>query len=210
MKLFAAIAVILAIGGLALLLKPRAARAEMLKAGDLAPNFATDAVLGDQTVPIRLMDYRGRQVVLYLYPKDNTPGCTKEACAFRDGYAKLQQWGIAVFGCSIDGADAHRAFVRKYRLPFPLLLDPDKKIAKAYGADNGIPILGLDRRVTYVIGPDGRIVKSYPQVDPGTHAAEIIHDLNADRPPPAPAASAPAVPGSPTGPAITPGDSDME
>jgi peroxiredoxin Q/BCP len=209
MKVFAAIAVILAIGGIVLLLKPRTARAGMLKAGDLAPDFSTDAVLGDQTVPTRLTDYRGRQVVLYFYPKDNTPGCTKEACAFRDGYAKLQQWGIAVLGCSIDGADAHRAFARKYRLPFPLLLDPDKKIAKAYGADNGIPILGLDRRVTYVIGPDGRIVKAYPQVDPGTHASEIIHDLGANKPPPA--ASAPATGGPPAaGPAITPSDSDME
>jgi len=208
MKLFAAIAVILAISGLALLLKPRAARAGMLKPGDLAPDFSTDAVLGDQTVPTRLTDYRGRQVVLYFYPKDNTPGCTKEACAFRDGYARLQQWGVAVLGCSIDGADAHRAFARKYRLPFPLLLDPDKKIAKAYGADNGIPILGLDRRITYVIGPDGRIVKVYPQVDPATHATEIIHDLAASQPRPSPAAGAPAAVS--TGQALPPADSDVE
>jgi peroxiredoxin Q/BCP len=210
MKFVAAIAIILAISGLALLLKPRAARAGMLAPGDLAPDFSTDAVLGDQTVPAHLTDYRGRQVVLYFYPKDNTPGCTKEACAFRDGYAKLQQWGVAVLGCSIDGADAHRAFVRKYRLPFPLLLDPDKKIAKAYGADNGIPILGLDRRITYVIGPDGRILKVYPQVDPGTHATEIIHDLAASQTRPSPAAGAPAAVLPSTGPAVPPADSDME
>jgi peroxiredoxin Q/BCP len=205
MKIVAAIVVILAIGGLALLLKPRGAHAEMLKAGDVAPDFSTYAVLGDQVVPTRLIDYRGRPVVLYFYPKDNTSGCTKEACAFRDGYVRFQQWGIAVLGCSIDGADAHRAFARKYRLPFPLLLDPDKKIAKAYGADNGIPILGLDRRITYVIGPDGRIAKVYPQVDPATHATEIIHDLGADKAPPAPVAS-PSTAAAPS----EPNDSDIE
>lgn len=209
MKLFAAIVVILAVGGLAMLLKPRAARAEMLKEGDLAPDFSTSAVMNDQVVPVRLIDYRGRQVVLYFYPKDNTPGCTREACAFRDGYAKLQQWGIVVLGCSIDGADSHRAFARKYRLPFPLLLDPDKKIAKAYGADNGIPILGLDRRITYVIGPDGRIAKVYPEVDPAAHATEIIHDLGADKPPSASAAS-PSVMESPAAAPSEPSDSDME
>ena len=134
--------------------------------------------------------------MLYFYPKDNTRGCTREACAFRDGYAKLQNWGITVFGCSVDTADSHRAFVKRYGLPFPLLLDPDKKIAKAYGADNGIPILGLDKRVTYVIGEDGRIAAVYPQVDPATHAAQIIQDLGADQPHPA-TRSATAVPGAP-------------
>ena len=172
----------------AVLAWPRPARADLLKVGDSAPDFSTNAVMGDQTVPIRLSDYRGRQVVLYFYPKDGTPGCTKEACAFRDGYAKLSQAGIVVLGCSIDEADAHRAFAKKYGLPFPLLLDPDKKIAKAYGADNGIPILGLDRRITYVIGGDGLIVKLYPHVDPSIHAREIIHDLDADHPRPTPAA----------------------
>jgi peroxiredoxin Q/BCP len=168
-------------GGAALLLRPRSAEAAMLNVGDLAPNFSTEAVAGDQTIPVHLVDYRGRRIVLYFYPKDNTPGCTKEACAFRDGYAKLQDLGILVFGCSVDGADAHRAFAKKYRLPFPLLLDPDKKIARAYGADNGIPILGLDKRVTYVIGEDGRIAAAYPQVDPATHANQIIRDLGAGR-----------------------------
>jgi len=187
----AAVLIIVAIGLAVILLRPRVARAEMLKAGDAAPDFSTDAVFGDQTMPVHLTDYRGRKVVLYFYPRDNTPGCTKEACAFRDGYAKLQSWGIALFGCSVDSADAHRAFAKKYGLPFPLLLDPDKKIARAYGAENGIPILGLDRRITYVIGEDGRILKVYPQVDPGTHATEIIHDVGADKPHPV-AAPAPA------------------
>jgi thioredoxin-dependent peroxiredoxin len=186
--------IVIVLGVIVFLLRPRTARADMLKPGDPAPDFSTEAVLGEQTVPVRLSDYRGRQVVLYFYPKDNTPGCTKEACAFRDGYAKLQNSGIVLLGCSIDSADAHRAFVKKYRLPFPLLLDPDKKIAKAYGAENGIPILGLDRRITYVISADGRILKAYPQVDPGTHANEIIADLGADKPRPVPASSATASP----------------
>lgn len=178
-------------GLLATLFGPIFARAEMLKPGDQAPDFTTEAVLGDQTMPVHLLDFRSRKVVLYFYPKDSTPGCTREACAFRDGYQKLQNWGIVVLGCSVDSADSHRAFAKKYRLPFPLLLDPDKKIAKSYGADNGIPILGLDRRVTYVIGEDGRVLKVYPRVDPGTHATEIISDLKADQPPP-PAAVSPS------------------
>ncbi|MGH7933830.1 MAG: peroxiredoxin, partial [Candidatus Binataceae bacterium] len=126
-----------------------------------------------------------------FYPKDNTPGCTKEACAFRDGYAILQQAGIVVFGCSIDSAASHAKFIKKYHLPFPLLLDPDKKIAKAYGADNGIPILGLDKRITYVIGEDGRILKVYPDVDPAANARQIIHDLGADKPRPSPPTTTP-------------------
>jgi thioredoxin-dependent peroxiredoxin len=182
-------------GALFNLLFPWLARGEMLKVGDVAPAFSTDAVQGDQSTPVKLSDYRGRKVVLYFYPKDGTPGCTKEACSFRDGYQHLQRWGIVLFGCSIDSADNHRAFARKYSLPFPLLIDPDNKIAKAYGADNGIPILGLDRRVTYVIGEDGRILKVYPKVDPAGHATEIISDLGADKPPPTPAAaSSPAQP----------------
>jgi peroxiredoxin Q/BCP len=190
MRLILTLAALLAATGLAaVFLRPRAAQAAMLSVGDQAPNFSTDAVAGDQTIPVHLNDYHGRRVVLYFYPKDNTPGCTKEACAFRDGYTKLQNWGIAVFGCSIDSTDAHRAFAKKYHLPFPLLLDPDKKIAKAYGAENGIPILGLDKRITYVIGEDGRIAAVYPQVDPGTHANQIIHDLGADQPRPASTAS---------------------
>jgi thioredoxin-dependent peroxiredoxin len=186
-------------GALFNLLFPWLARGEMLKVGDVAPAFSTDAVQGDQSTPVKLSDYRGRKVVLYFYPKDGTPGCTKEACSFRDGYQHLQRWGIVLFGCSIDSADNHRAFARKYSLPFPLLIDPDNKIAKAYGADNGIPILGLDRRVTYVIGEDGRILKVYPKVDPAGHATEIISDLGADKPPPTLAAApSPAPAAAPT------------
>src|ERR1700681_1535997 len=127
-----------------------------MKVGEKAPDFK---VADDSGKTVKLSDYRGKKVILYFYPKDDTPGCTKEACAFRDGYARFQAAGISVLGCSIDSAESHKAFIRKYRLPFPLLLDPDRSIARAYGAENGIPILGLDRRITYVIGEDGRISK---------------------------------------------------
>jgi len=194
MRLLLTIIIVLIALPLAIFLRPRTVRAEMLKVGDMAPGFSTNAIIGDQVTPVRLIDYRGRRVVLYFYPKDGTPGCTKEACAFRDGYAKLQRWGITLFGCSVDGTDAHRAFVKRYGLPFPLLLDPDKKIARAYGAENGIPILGLDRRITYVIGEDGRILAVYPKVDPGIHARQIISDLGADKPRPVVVASPVNVP----------------
>jgi peroxiredoxin Q/BCP len=202
-------AALIAAGAAAVILRPRSAQAAMLNVGDLAPNFSTEAVAGDQTIPVHLVDYRGRRIVLYFYPKDNTPGCTREACAFRDGYAKLENWGIVVFGCSVDSADAHRAFAKKYRLPFPLLLDPDKKIAKAYGADNGIPILGLDKRVTYVIGEDGRIAAVYPQVDPATHANQIIRDLGANKAHPVANKTASPVPGQ-SGQSLESSDHDVE
>lgn len=176
-------------GLLPLLMNPRSANAAPLKEGDNAPQFATEMVIGDQLQPIKLADYRGKKVILYFYPKDDTPGCTKEACAFRDGYAKFQQAGIVVLGCSVQSADAHKAFIRKYSLPFPLLLDTDKKIAVAYGAANGIPVLGLDRRITYVIDEQGKIAKIYPKVDPALHAKEILQALGT---PPAPAGQAAA------------------
>jgi thioredoxin-dependent peroxiredoxin len=191
MTILLLIAVVVIVAAVAM--RPRRAAADMLKEGTIAPPFATQMVTGEQVSPVALADFHGKRVILYFYPKDNTPGCTKEACSFRDGYAKFQNAGLVVLGCSIDSADSHKAFIEKYSLPFPLLLDPDKKIAKEYGAANGIPILGLDRRITYVIGEDGRILKVYPNVDPSVHSAEILSDLSKmPAPPPAPAADASA------------------
>jgi peroxiredoxin Q/BCP len=170
-----------------ILLRPRIARADALKEGDIAPPITTQMVTGDQVAPFSLADYRGKKVILYFYPKDDTPGCTKEACAFRDGFARFQSAGLTVLGCSVDSSDAHRAFIKKYSLPFPLLLDPDRKIATNYGAANGIPILGLDKRITYVIDEDGRILKVYPNVDPSQHATQILADMP---PPPTPTVTA--------------------
>ncbi len=180
--------------GAMLVLRPLIGRAQVLKEGEPAPAFDSQMVVGDEIKPVKLSDFAGRKLVLYFYPKDNTPGCTKEACAFRDGFARYQQAGIAVLGCSVDSTDAHKAFIKKYNLPFPLLLDPDHKIATAYGAANGIPILGLDRRITYVIDEHGKILKVYPQVDPAIHANQILAAL--------PTATVSATP-SPTSP--TPG-----
>jgi len=201
MRVIMMVAIVLGVAGLgAVAFRPRIARAAMLVVGAAAPDFHSHMVNGDQVTPVSLADFHGRKLVLYFYPKDDTPGCTKEACAFRDGYARFHAAGIAVLGCSIDSADSHKAFIKKYGLPFSLLLDPDRSIARAYGADNGIPILGLDRRVTYVIGEDGLILKVYPSVDPGIHASQIIHDLGADRPPsPTPAASPTASTKAPSG-----------
>jgi peroxiredoxin Q/BCP len=185
---------------LAIALWPRIARADVLKEGDIAPPITTQMITGDQISNFSLSDYRGKRVILYFYPKDDTPGCTKEACSFRDGFAKFQSAGLTVLGCSVDSQDAHRKFIKKYNLPFPLLLDPDKKIATAYGVANGIPIVGLDKRVTYVIDEDGRIFKVYPNVDPSIHASQIL----ADMPQPTPTATA-TVEATPAPPPEAPG-----
>jgi thioredoxin-dependent peroxiredoxin len=193
MRLIVITVIVLAVAGLGVIcFRPRIARAAMLSVGAAAPDFHSQMVNGDQVAPVSLTDFHGRKLVLYFYPKDNTPGCTKEACAFRDGYARFQAAGIAVLGCSIDSAESHKAFIKKYGLPFALLLDPDRSIARAYGADNGVPILGLDRRVTYVIGEDGHILKVYPSVDPGIHARQIIDDVGAEHPPTQTPAASPA------------------
>jgi len=193
MKMFTVGLVAIAVIIVAVAIRPRLARAELLKEGEIAPPFNTQMVTGEQVAPMSLADFHGRKVVLYFYPKDETPGCTKEACAFRDGYARYTNAGLVVLGCSVDSAEAHKDFIRKNGLPFPLLLDPEKKIAKAYGAANGIPILGLDRRITYVIDENGKIVKVYPSVDPSTHASEILNDLGLANAAP-PAASPPSAP----------------
>ncbi|MGH7905100.1 MAG: peroxiredoxin [Candidatus Binataceae bacterium] len=173
------IVLIVIAGVIPMLFEMRTARAaQLLKPGDLAPTFSSEMVLGGEIQPVKLSDFRGKKLILYFYPKDNTSGCTKEACAFRDGFARFQSAGFAILGCSVDSAESHKSFIRKYSLPFPLLLDRDHKIAEAYGVANGIPILGLDRRITYVIDEQGRILKVYPRVDPAVHASEIIRDLD--------------------------------
>jgi thioredoxin-dependent peroxiredoxin len=192
MKMFS-LAVIAIVVVVVVALRPRLARADLLKEGQIAPPFTTQMVTGESEAPVSLADFHGKKVILYFYPKDQTSGCTKEACAFRDGYARFTNAGLVVLGCSVDSADSHKDFIRKNGLPFPLLIDPDKKIATAYGAANGIPILGLDRRITYVIDENGKILKVYPSVDPSTHATEILKDLGA-------ANAAPAAPASPAAP----------
>ena len=146
-----------------------------LKEGDLAPAFTVNTNGGGR---ISLADYLGRHVVLYFYPRDDTPGCTKEACAFRDEFDAFKTKDAAVFGVSIDPVKSHDKFVEKYKLPFTLLADEDKKIIEAYGVWGQKSFLGKKymgiHRVTFLIGPDGRIKKIWLKVKPAEHAAEVL------------------------------------
>jgi peroxiredoxin Q/BCP len=146
--------------------------------GDKAPAF-TAATNGGGSVS--LAELKGKNVILYFYPKDDTPGCTKEACAFRDHYAAFKKRGALVLGVSVDPVNAHDKFVEKYQLPFTLLADVDKKIVEAYGVWGqktfmGRKYLGV-HRVTFLIGPDGTIKKIWPKVKPEEHAAEVLAAL---------------------------------
>ncbi len=149
-----------------------------LQIGDPAPAF-TAKTNGGQIVS--LADYAGRHVVLYFYPKDDTPGCTKEACAFRDVFADFTKKGAVVLGVSADPVKAHDKFVLKFRLPFPLLADEDKRIVQAYGVWGEKTFMGRKyqgiNRVTFLIGPDGRIKQIWPKVKPVEHAAEVLAAL---------------------------------
>jgi peroxiredoxin Q/BCP len=119
-------------------------------------------------------DLAGQKTVLYFYPKDDTPGCTKEACAFRDRMGDYGEAGIKVYGVSLDSPESHREFREKYNLNFPLLTDEDGRAAEALGVlrDNG----AVANRVTFLLAPDGNIAKVYPEVSPETHADEILND----------------------------------
>ena len=149
-----------------------------LQAGDPAPEFSADTNGGGH---VSLADFRGKPVILYFYPKDDTPGCTKEACAFRDQFAGFQKKGAIVLGVSTDPVKAHDKFVEKFKLPFTLLADVDKKIVNAYGVWGEKTFMGRKymgtHRVTFLIGPDGRIQKIWPLVKPESHAAEILAAL---------------------------------
>lgn len=151
-----------------------------LKEGDSAPDFRA-ATNGGGTVS--LADLRGKNVILYFYPRDDTPGCTKEACAFRDEFADFKSKGAVVIGVSADSAKSHDKFVSKYRLPFTLLSDQDKAVSQAYGAWGQKSFLGTKymgmHRITFLIGPDGRIRKIWPKVKPADHAAEVLAALAA-------------------------------
>ena len=128
-----------------------------------------------------LSDYQGKWVILYFYPKDDTPGCTKEACSFRDSWALYNEKGIAVLGVSADSVKSHLKFAQKYKLDFPLLSDPEKETIKAYNAWGEKKMFGKDFdgiiRKTFVINPEGEIAKEYPNVTPEHHAEEILQEL---------------------------------
>jgi thioredoxin-dependent peroxiredoxin len=149
-----------------------------LKVGDPAPDFSLPDAQGNL---ISLADLKGQYVVLYFYPRDNTPGCTKEACAFRDSYAAFQDKDVVVLGVSTDDAKSHEKFATKYNLPFPLLIDEGGAVATAYESYGlkkfmGKEYMGITRN-TFVISPDGRIEKVYKKVKPETHIEEVLASL---------------------------------
>lgn len=149
-----------------------------LKEGDTAPPFTAETSGGGR---LSLADLRGQNVILYFYPKDNTPGCTKEACSFRDNYEAFKKQGAVVLGVSTDPAKSHDKFIEKYHLPFTLLADHDQKIVRDYGVWGEKTFMGRKyfgtHRVTFLIGPDGKIKKIWPQVKPDEHAAEVLAAL---------------------------------
>jgi peroxiredoxin Q/BCP len=149
-----------------------------LKVGDVAPEFSVATNGGGR---VSLADYKGKNVVLYFYPKDDTPGCTKEACSFRDNFAALKKRGAVVLGVSPDPVKSHDKFVEKFKLPFTLLADDEKTIVTAYGVWGEKSFMGRNymgvHRVTFLIGPDGRIKKIWPKVKPEEHVAEVLAAL---------------------------------
>lgn len=149
-------------------------RAELLQRGAAAPDFT----LPDSSGELRsLAQFQGAWLLLYFYPKDDTPGCTKEACAFRDGYVELRQRGVQVVGVNTDDSTSHQAFAKKYQLPFPLLSDVDGKTAERYGALWSLGPVRIAKRHSFLIDAAGNIVRIYRSVDPDTHYRQVLDDL---------------------------------
>jgi len=147
----------------------------LLSVGDKAPAFSTT----DQDCkPVKLSDYKGKKIVLYFYPKDDTPGCTKEACHFRDAWPKLRKKKVEVLGVSVDDAKSHRRFIDKFSLPFTLLADTDKKIVKDYGVWGEKSMYGRKymgtNRVTYLIDEKGKIAAVWPKVKVDDYVDEVL------------------------------------
>ncbi len=152
-----------------------------LKAGDKAPDFTLDAE-GFSRSPVRLSDFRGKKVVLYFYPKDDTPGCTREACDFRDRIGDLSGQGVVVLGVSKDSLESHAKFRKKYDLTFPLLADTSGEVSEAYGVIKeknlyGRKSVGIER-TTFLIDGEGVIRKVYPKVKVDGHVGKIEEDLS--------------------------------
>jgi thioredoxin-dependent peroxiredoxin len=147
----------------------------MLREGDAAPDFTSRDADGNT---VRLSDLRGQNVVLYFYPKDDTPGCTKEACSFRDASEVYEREGVRVLGVSLDDEQSHRAFAEKYSLPFTLLADTDRSVSEAYGVYGekefaGRKYMGVSRK-TFLIDREGRIKKVFDKVNVEQHADEVL------------------------------------
>jgi peroxiredoxin Q/BCP len=144
-------------------------------AGSVAPAFT----LPDQNgKPVSLADYRGKWVVLYFYPKDGTPGCTTEACEFRDNIFAFREAGAVILGVSVDDVESHKDFATEHRLPFTLLADSKKQVARQYGVlHRMLGVMELARRETFIVDPQGKIAKHYREVEPGSHSRQVLADI---------------------------------
>jgi thioredoxin-dependent peroxiredoxin len=141
----------------------------LLAVGARAPELVgSDA----QGAPVRLSDVKGRPAIVYFYPKDETPGCTKQACALRDAFTQFESAGVTIFGVSRDSEESHRAFRTAHKLPFPLVADEAGKAQAAYGVPSKVP--GIAARVSFLVGRDGKIAQVWPDVDPAMHAEQVL------------------------------------
>ena len=170
MKIFILISIVIAV----YFFRINVMAAPILKVGDDAPAFTLSDSQGKE---VNLNDFIGQWVVLYFYPKDDTPSCTTEACHFRDDFNVLTSLGAKVIGVSIDDSFSHKKFAEKYNLPFPLLSDTSGEVASRYGALNNFLFIKLAKRYTFLISPQGKIAKIYLNVDTSKHSQEIIEDL---------------------------------
>jgi peroxiredoxin Q/BCP len=144
-----------------------------LKEGDRATDFSAKNQDGKV---VHLSDFKGKYVLIFFYPKDETPGCTKEACNFRDEYSKIHKLNAVVLGVSRQDESSHQEFKTKHKLPFDLLVDKDGSLAESFEIGK-MPIVGFVERKSVLIGPDGKLVKFYNDVDPATHAQQVIKDI---------------------------------
>src|SRR5438445_12673205 len=151
----------------------------MLAVGERAPDFTLPA---DDGHKVSLKDFRGKKVVPYFYPKDDTTGCTKEACSFRDSFATFKRRGIEVLGVSLDNERSHQKFTQKYSLPFRLLADTDRAVSEAYGTYGEKKFMGRtymgNSRMTFLIDEKGKIKKIFSKVKPEDHAEEVLQAFN--------------------------------
>ena len=159
----------------AILLSGPATAQEAPSVGDKAPEFRLQDQYGKWHT---LADYRGKWVVLYFYPKDNTPGCTTQACDLRDNIFAFRDLGAVILGISVDDVASHKSFAEEHGLPFAILADADKQVASRYGVlTKYFQMMELARRDTFIVGPDGRIAKHYMKVDPSGHSEMVLEDL---------------------------------
>ncbi len=162
------------IAAVALLVSQMARAGELPEVGEAAPDFN---LLDQDGESYQLKDFAGKWLVLYFYPKDDTPGCTQEACAFRDDLSKLTKLGAQVVGISVDDGASHAEFAKKYHLPFPLLADSNGEVAAKYGALMDLFVFKIAKRYTFLIDPQGKVAKVYLKVETSRHSTEIIEDL---------------------------------